>query len=119
MRDGSAVWQCKLISAENDENPIYQRPIKHIVRQKYLTIQPMRGYTAIQAYGEDLSSYLQGIAFPYNRWIGEVKLGDKWYLNHKEPSETDMKDESAYNANYVVDYIAPQQQGLRIIFKKI
>lgn len=119
MRVGDSIWYCKRISDENAEISLFELPKEIKTRFHYLTIQPARrAYRDLLEYGEHIKDYRIGIAQPYALWDGVFNSGDRVYLDGKRPTNDDMLDESAENANYEVDNVEPQNLAIRITFKR-
>lgn len=119
MKIGEKVWHCKRMSEENAEIPYYDLPKEITTAFRYFTVQPSgSAYRDLVAYGENISNYQVAIAQPYDKWYKIFKEGDRFYLDGKEPTDSDMQDISADNANYEVESVQNQNIAIRIILKK-
>lgn len=121
MRVGEKIWHCKRISKSNAEFPEFELPYKITTRLGYLTVQPStRAYSenGLFPYGEDIKQYQTIIAQPYEKWYQVFSEGDRLYLDGKTPSEEDLEDIYAENANYIVDSVRNQNRAICIIVKK-
>lgn len=119
MKVGEKIWHCKRLHIPNAEIDEFELPYEIKTRLGYFTVQPSgSSYSELNEYGEDVKNYRTAIAQPYAKWVGVFDEGDKAYLDGKIPSENDLVDVYAENANYIVDSVQPQNKAIRIIFKK-
>lgn len=117
MRIGEKFWHCKKILQNNAEFFRYELPVAYETRFRYITIQPSTSSRDMAEYGEEIKKYQVAVAQPYEMWEKVFKIGDRAYIDI-EPTEEDLADEYADNANYEVDSILKQNKVIRIIFKK-
>lgn len=119
MKVGEKIWHCKRTQKKNAGYSIFELPQEYTTRFGYITVQPSgSSYSELAEYGEEVKNYRTAIAQPYEKWNGVFDEGDRAYLDGKIPSEEDLEDMYAENANYIVDSVQPQNKAIRIIFKK-
>lgn len=122
MRMGEQIWHCKRKEIPNAEIPEFELPKRITLRLGYFTVQPrsLKGgaYSDLLEYGEEIKNYRAAVAQPYEKWVGVFTEGDRAYLDGKKPTEEDLEDNYADNANYIVDSVQPQNKAIQIIFKK-
>ena len=119
MRVGDKFWHCKRIDEENAEIQRYELSKEYTTRFGYITIQPAGStYRELAPYGENVKDYRVAIAQPYKKWDGVFSKGDRAYLDGRTPTEEDLADEYAENANYEVEDAVPQNLAIRIVFKR-
>ena len=119
MRIGEKIWHCRLRAKKNAEISIFELPKEYTTRLHYLSVQPSgSAYRDLVAYGENISKYRTIIAQPYHKWYGVFQDGDRLYLDGKIPTETDLTDIGASNANYEVETVDNQNEAICVIMKK-
>ena len=123
MKNGLKVWHCKRISKDGDKVEKFSKPIEHILRFHYLTIQPVSGYDAVVEFGENVSKLWYAIAQPYDYWVNEVKEGDRFYVDGIKPeipiNSVEPEDGWGYDANAKVYSVRPQNLAVKFILQKI
>lgn len=117
MKVGLPIWHCKRIYKPNAVIKEYELPNKIVTRFRHLTLQPASGDSDIEEFGENIRQYQNIIAQPYDKWVGVFVEGDMCYVE-KTPTEEDLEDTTAENADYIVDSVRPQNKAIRIILKK-
>lgn len=123
MRNGEKIWYCNRISLDNAETVEYSKPVEERLRHANvfnpisITVQPKNGFTDRYVYGETISKEQRIILTPYRYWADKFKEGDKFYLDGAKPSD----EELFYGefANYQVDSVAKQSEGIELSVKKI
>lgn len=119
MRVGEKIWHCKRVPKRNAEIPEFELPYGITTRLGYLTVQPSgSAYSELVEHGEDVKQYQTIIAQPYEKWYQVFSEGDRLYLDGKIPSEEDLDDIYAENANYIVDSVRNQNRAIRVVVKK-
>lgn len=123
MRNGEKIWFCHRISLDNAETVKYSEPIEERLRLPSvfspisITVQPKNGFTDRYPYGETTIKEQRIILTPYRYWVDKFKEGDKFYLDGAKPTA-----EERFNgdfANYQVDNVANQNEGIELSVKKI
>lgn len=119
MRVGEKIWHCRLRPKKNAEVSIFELPQEYTTRLGYLTVQPSgSAYRDLVAYGENISKYQTLILQPYQKWYQVFQEGDRLYLDGKIPTETDLTDRGASNANYEVESVKNQNKAICVVVKK-
>ena len=123
MRNGENIWYCLRTDTDNAEVDTYSKPIKETVRMSNIfnpvsiTVQPKNGFTDRMAYGETTTKDQRIMLTPYQVWHGKFKEGDLFYLDGAKPQEDD--EYNGQSANYMVDSVANQNEGIELLVKKI
>ena len=123
MRNGEKIWYCLRTSDDNAEIDTYAEPVMETVRPSTvfdpvsITVQPKNGFTDRLASGETTTKDQRIVLCPYPLWYGIFKEGDLFYLDGAKPQD----DEEFFGrgANYYVDSIANQNEGIELSVKKI
>lgn len=122
MRNGEKVWYCKRIS-QDGEDERFDRPQEFTLGFHYLTIQPSSGYDSIVEFGEQIRKMWNCIAQPYDKWVGLIQEGDRFYVDGAKPyiptNGEEPEDGWGYDANARVYSTRPQNIALRFILQRI
>ncbi|MCM1440073.1 MAG: hypothetical protein NC131_12855 [Roseburia sp.] len=119
MRVGDSFWHCKRIDEDNSEYSLYELPKEHKTRFRCATVQPMGSlYRDLAEYGENVKDYRVIIVQPALKWDGVFNSGDRMFLDGRKPTEEDMLDDSAENANYEVEDAVPYNLTIHVICKR-
>ena len=124
MKWGSKIWWCKRWYVENEETPRYEEPQEFITRpHTYLspigmTVMPKTGYTDYFEYGETTNSGQRIVLTPYDYWYGKFSEGDLFYLDGAMPN-ADEEETYGQNANYYVELVSNQNEGIVLSLKQI
>ena len=119
MRVGEKIWHCRIRKIKNAEIPLFEKPQEYTTRLHDITVQPSgSAYRDLVAYGENISKYRTIIAQPYQKWYQVFHEGDRLYIDGKIPTEADMDDIGAENANYEVETVDDQSEAICVMLKK-
>lgn len=119
MRVGDKFWHCKRIDEENAEFSVFELPKEIKTRFMDITVQPSGSvFSELAQYGENVKDYRLIIAQPFSKWNGVFKSGDRLYLDDRKPTEEDLVDEYAKNANYEVVDAPPYNISIHVICKR-
>lgn len=119
MRVGDKFWHCKRISEENAEIAQFELPKEITTRFMSITVQPSESvFSELAQYGENVKDYRLIIAQPYSKWKGVFNSGDRLYLDGRIPTDEDLADEYADNANYEVVDAPAYNISIHVICKR-
>lgn len=120
MKNGSKVWYCKRLPSD-DGYETFEKPKEIVLELHHFTVQPINGYDNIVEFGENVGKTWNCIAQPYDEWFGEIKEGDRFYVDGVEPSSllVEPEDGWGFDANARVTSVRPQNIAIRIILQKI
>lgn len=115
MRFNESVFYCvKKPTPEGIEE--YDEPNEIVLRPGYFSVQPANGYTALQTFGKEITSYQTAICQPYELWKDKFHEGDVFYIDDVKP--TDKEECNGELANYVIDKVFKQNLALRLTLKR-
>ena len=123
MRNGEKIWYCLRTSDDNAEVDTYAEPVEETVRFSNvfdpvsITVQPKNGFTDRMAYGETTTKDQRIMLTPYQVWHNKFREGDLFYRDGAKPQEDD--EFYGQSANYMVESVANQNEGIELSVKKI
>lgn len=119
MKVGDSFWHCKRIVEDNAETTRYELPKEYTTKLLDITVQPMGSlYRDLEQYGENVKDYRRIVAQPARKWKDVFNKGDRFYLDGRVPTEEDMLDDSAENANYEAEDAPPYNVTIHVICKR-
>lgn len=122
MRVGTTIYHCKRTSKADSEIETFDKPVKHILRPNYLTIQPNSGSIYENVFGEYKDYSQKMCAIPYEMWDSQIKEGDRFYLEitPKDLESGEEPDDGwGHDADYKVVRVAKQNRTIYYALQSI
>lgn len=116
MRFNEKIYWCKKKDTPNGIEE-YDSAQEITLKPHWFSVQPANGYSAIQEFGNNVSLYQIAIAQPYKVWENIFREGDVFYLDGATPN-SNIEEYNGETANYVVDVVSKQNEGIRVVLKR-